>query len=148
MPQSSHGPTRGQPQSRGMDPSLLSALILLGPTIVLRLILIFVFDLAWVGLLLLSIVYLFVGYLAAVFYFQSKHVVYLRPNTDPARSKGVIAGMVLCLLSWIGFVLVVALSNQLAIVDGPSLILIGPIEFLESMGLSALGTKLKNRPRY
>lgn len=95
-------------KSSGMDPSLKAALILLVPTAGLRLLVIFWLDLAWVGLLIMSLVYLLSGYLAAVFFFQQCGVMHIREQTDPVGQKGAAAGIVLCLLSWTIFVLVVA----------------------------------------
>lgn len=128
----------------GLDPALKTALIFLVPTTIVRLILIFALDLAWVGLLLLSIVYLFAGYAAAAFFYQSVRQLSTSRNVETSRSKGVGACMLLCLFSWALFVLIVGLVPSLQIVDGPSLILIGPLEFLEAMALGALGTRLKS----
>lgn len=154
LSRSDHGRTiyqvpnkQGRDQSKhgkhGLDPALKSALILLIPMSGLRLLVIFPLNLRWFGLLLISVVYIFAGYLAAMLFFQKAGRLTIRPGTNPAREKSIASAMLLCLGSWAIFVLVVAFTD-LAVTDGPNLIWLGPIEFLFAILFGVLGARLKS----
>lgn len=127
-----------QPQ----HPALRAALQFLAPVVILRLVSSVVAPGIW-WLAIFGIIYVLNGYVAGKYHAEStRHVSYRHGSRDRA-SQGAGAGILLSLLSWVGFT-IAAVVLQLVSVPfswggAELLVVLGPLDFILALLLGAFG---------
>lgn len=130
-----------------MDPALRAALILLFPSVLIRIITAYL-GVSWLGMFLQLIIYLVCGYMAAAAYYESIRKMY--PRGRPAESvrsgakSGITLGILLSVLLVIIMVIVGWLVpiSLLGFAGGVTFVFLVPVDILGGLFLGALGGKM------
>lgn len=135
-----------------LDPALRAALILLLPSVLVR-ILASWFTYSWVGMLLQITLYITCGYMAAEAYFESIRREFPRGRPKESVRSGAKAGITLGILFSVLIVLLMLLLNWLVPIGvsisalQPGFVFLIPLDVIGGLLLGALGGKMSASTR-
>jgi len=130
-----------------LDPALRAALILLIPSILFRMVTVYL-GYSLFGTLLQLVVYVLCGYMAATGYYESIRKVYPRGRPVESVRSGAKSGITLGILLSILLILLMLIISWLAPIGlfglsgGVTLVFLVPVDILGGLFLGALGGKI------
>jgi len=130
-----------------MDPALRAALILLFPSVLIRIITAYL-GLSWLGIFLQLIIYVVCGYMAATAYYESIRKIYPRGRPTESVRSGAKSGITLGILLSILLVLIMMIAgwlvpvSLLGLAGGVTFVFLVPVDIIGGLFLGALGGRI------
>ncbi len=137
---------RSRPKRPPMDPALRATLIFLGPSALIR-ILSALLGYAWVGGLIQLFLYIFCGYTAGKWYYETIRRIYPQGRPTESLRKGAAAGIALGILLTVILVILIMIAGVTVaslpfLAEGAVLLCWVPFDILAGLFLGALGGKI------